>query len=55
MMVNAPMLRLDFHDENDQKLEIKKIYHQSVAQNQKSELTPQEVQRAAIARAAENK
>ncbi|MEN0057150.1 MAG: hypothetical protein AAGC65_25960 [Mucilaginibacter sp.] len=55
MVANAAMLRIDFHDENGQKLDIKKVNRQSFEQSQKSELSPQEVQRAAIAKAAEAK
>lgn len=55
MTLNAPMLRLDFHDENGQKLEVKKIFRQSFEQSQQTNLSPQEVQRAAIAKAAAEK
>ncbi|MFB9843957.1 hypothetical protein [Mucilaginibacter ginsenosidivorans] len=55
MTLNAPMLRLDFHDENGQKLDVKKVFRQSLQQGQQNNKTPQEVQRAAIAKAAAEK
>ena len=44
------MMRIDFYDENGQKLDIKPVNRQAFGQSQKSDLSPQEVQRAAIAK-----
>lgn len=53
MVANPKMMRLDFYDSNGQNLIVRKVEKQD--QTQKAEMTPQEVQRAAIARAAEQK
>ncbi|QKJ32827.1 hypothetical protein HQ865_24745 [Mucilaginibacter mali] len=55
MVANPKMARLDFYDTNGQILMVRKIEKQAVDQTQKTEMTPQEVQRAAIARAQEEK
>lgn len=55
MVVNAPMMRIDFYDENGQKLDIKPANRQAFEQSQKSDISPQEVQRAAMAKASSAK
>ncbi|GAA4909962.1 hypothetical protein [Mucilaginibacter defluvii] len=55
LVANAAMMRLDFFDENGQKLDVKKVNRQAFEQSQQNDLSPQEVQRQAIARAAEQK
>jgi hypothetical protein len=55
VVANPRMMRLDFYDTDGQKLTVRPVEKQDVAQTQKTEMTPQEVQRNAIARAAENK
>lgn len=55
MVANAPMMRIDFYDENGQKLDIKPVNRQAFEQSQKSDLSPQEVQRAAMAKVAQAK
>jgi len=55
MVANPRMARLDFYDGNGQSLIVRKVEKQAVDQTQKADLTPQEVQKAAIARAAEQK
>jgi hypothetical protein len=53
LVANPRMARLDFYDSNGQSLIVRKVEKQAVDQTQKVEMTPQEVQKAAIARAAE--
>ena len=53
MVANPRMARLDFYDSNGQSLIVRKVEKQAVDQTQKVEMKPQEVQKAAIARAAE--
>jgi hypothetical protein len=53
MVANPRMARLDFYDANGQSLIVRKVERQALAQTQKTELSPQEVQKAAIARAAD--
>lgn len=53
VVANPRMMRLDFYDANGQSLVVRKVEKQAVSQTQKAEITPQEVQKAAIARAAE--
>ncbi|WP_114941370.1 hypothetical protein [Mucilaginibacter endophyticus] len=55
MVANAPMMRIDFYDENGQKLDIKPVNRQGFEQSQKSDLSPQEVQRAAMAKVTQAK
>jgi hypothetical protein len=55
MVANPRMMRLDFYDGNGQSLIVRKVERQALDQTQKVEMTPQEVQKAAIARAAEQK
>jgi hypothetical protein len=55
MVANPRMARLDFYDGNGQSLIVRKAEKQAVDQTQKAEMTPQEVQKAAIARVAEQK
>jgi hypothetical protein len=55
MVANPRMARLDFYDSNGQSLIVRKVEKQAVDQTQKAEMTPQEVQKVAIARAAEQK
>ncbi|MES2376052.1 MAG: hypothetical protein V4553_05725 [Bacteroidota bacterium] len=55
MTANPKMMRLDFYDSNGQSLIVRKVEKQAVDQTQKVEMTPQEVQRAAKAQAAEQK
>ena len=55
MVANPRMMRLDFYDSNGQSLIVRRVEKQAVDQTQKVEMTPQEVQKAAIARAAEQK
>jgi hypothetical protein len=55
LVANPRMARLDFYDSNGQSLIVRKVEKQAVDQTQKVEMTPQEVQKAAIARAAEQK
>ena len=55
LVANPRMARLDFYDSNGQSLIVRKAEKQAVDQTQKVEMTPQEVQKAAIARAAEQK
>lgn len=55
MVANPRMARLDFYDGNGQSLIVRKREKQAVEQTQKVEMTPQEVQKASIARAAEQK
>ncbi|MGF7080468.1 hypothetical protein [Mucilaginibacter sp. UYCu711] len=50
VVANPRMMRLDFYDAAGQKMELKKVDKQAVNQTQKVELTPQQVQQAAIAR-----
>lgn len=55
MVANPRMMRLDFYDSKGQSLIVRKVQKQAVDETQKAEMTPQEVQRAAIAKAAEQK
>jgi len=55
LVANPRMARLDFYDSTGQSLIVRKVEKQAVDQTQKVEMTPQEIQRAAIARAAEQK
>jgi hypothetical protein len=55
LVANPRMARLDFYDSNGQTLIVRKVEKQALDQTQKVEMTPQQVQRAAIARAAEQK
>lgn len=55
LVSNAAMLRLDFFDENGVKLDIKKVNRQAFEQSQQSDLSPQEVQRQAVAKGVEQK
>jgi len=55
MVANPKMARLDFYDSDGQILTVRKVEKQAVDQTQKTEMTPQEVQKAAIARAQEQK
>jgi hypothetical protein len=55
LVANPRMARLDFYDSTGQSLIVRKVDKQAVDQTQKVEMTPQEIQRAAIARAAEQK
>jgi hypothetical protein len=55
LVANPRMARLDFYDSNGQSLIVRKVEKQAVDQTQKVGMTPQEVQKAAIARAAEQK
>lgn len=50
---NPRMARLEFYDRNGQSLVVRKVEKQVLGQSEKAEMTPQEVQKAAIARAAE--
>ncbi|OOQ60021.1 hypothetical protein [Mucilaginibacter pedocola] len=53
VVANPRMMRLDFYDADGQNLSVRKVEKQAVSQTQAPEMTPQEVQKAAIARAAE--
>ncbi|MEO3404995.1 hypothetical protein AAFN85_13900 [Mucilaginibacter sp. CAU 1740] len=53
VVANPRMMRLDFYDANGQNLNVRKVEKQKVSQTQAVEMTPQEVQKAAVARAAE--
>jgi len=53
MVANPKMARLEFYDTNGQMLSVRKVEKQAVDQTQAKEMTPQEVQKAAIARGAE--
>jgi len=53
MVANPKMLRFDFYDEQGQSLVVRKVEKKALDETQKVEMTPQEVQRAAIAKAAE--
>jgi hypothetical protein len=55
VVANPRMVRLDFYDANGQKLTVEKVEKQALKQNEKEELTPQQVQQQAIARAAAQK
>jgi hypothetical protein len=55
MVANPKMARLDFYDSDGQSLLVRKEQKQALDETQKVEMTPQEVQRTAIARAAEQK
>jgi hypothetical protein len=55
LVANPRMARLDFYDSNGQSLIVRKMEKQAVDQTQKVEMSPQEVQKAAIARAAGQK
>jgi hypothetical protein len=55
MVANPRMARLDFYDSNGQSLIVRKLQKQAVEETQKTELSPQEVQRAAMTKAAEQK
>jgi len=55
MVANPRMARLDFYDSNGQSLIVRKVEKQAVDLTQKVEMTPHEIQKAAIARAAEQK
>jgi hypothetical protein len=55
LVANPRMARLDFYDSTGQSLIVRKVEKQAVDQTQKVEMTPQEVQKAAIARAADQK
>jgi hypothetical protein len=52
LVVNPRMTRLDFYDANGQSLIVRKVEKQAVSQTETVELTPQQVQQAAIAKAA---
>jgi hypothetical protein len=53
MVANPRMARLDFYDSAGQSFIIRKVQKQAVEETQKTELSPQEVQKAAIAKASE--
>lgn len=53
MVANPKMVRFDFYDEQGQSLVVRKAEKKALDETQKVEMTPQEVQRAAIAKAAE--
>ncbi|MDN3548977.1 hypothetical protein [Mucilaginibacter aquaedulcis] len=53
MVANPRMVRLDFYDSDGQSLIVRKLQKQALDETQKTGMTPQEIQRAAIARAAE--
>lgn len=53
VVANPRLMRLDFYDSKGQSLIVRQVEKQAIDQTQKVEMTPQEVQRAAIARAAE--
>ncbi|WP_158557125.1 hypothetical protein [Mucilaginibacter conchicola] len=53
VVANPRMMRLDFYDDKGQSLVVRKVDKQAVSQSQEKEMTPQEVQKAAIAKAAE--
>ncbi|MEO3402793.1 hypothetical protein AAFN85_02760 [Mucilaginibacter sp. CAU 1740] len=53
VVANPRMMRLDFYDDKGQSLIVRKAEKQAMSQTEKAEMTPQEVQKAAIARAAE--
>jgi hypothetical protein len=55
IVANPRMMRFDFYDGNGQAMVVRQSEKQKVAQTEKVEMTPQEVQRAAIAKAAEQK
>ena len=55
LVANPRMARLDFYDSNGQSLIVRKVEKQAVDQTQNVGMTPQEVQKAAIARAAKEK
>ncbi|MFD0765399.1 hypothetical protein ACFQZI_11095 [Mucilaginibacter lutimaris] len=55
VVANPRMMRLDFYDDKGQSLVVRQVEKQAVSQSQKADMTPQEVQKAAIARAAEQK
>jgi len=55
MVANPRMTRLDFYDRNGQSLIVRKVEKQAAEQTQKADMTPQEVQKAAISRTAEQK
>ncbi|RKR82066.1 hypothetical protein BDD43_2233 [Mucilaginibacter gracilis] len=55
IVANPRMMRFDFYDSNGQTMVVRQVEKQKLAQTEKAELTPQEVQRAAIAKAAEQK
>lgn len=55
IVANPRMMRFDFYDSNGQTMVVRQVEKQKLAQTEKMELTPQEVQRAAIAKAAEQK
>jgi len=56
VVANPRMLRLDFYDDKGQSLIVRKVVEkQAISQSQTVEMTPQEVQRAALAQAAEQK
>src|SRR3569833_566318 len=53
MVANPKMVRFDFYDDKGQSLVVRKVEKKALDETQKVEMTPQEVQRAAIAKAAE--
>jgi len=55
MVANPRMMRLDFFDSDGQRMSVRKVTKEEIAQSQKNEMSPQEVQKAAIARAAEQR
>lgn len=55
MVANPKMARLDFYNSKGQALIVRKVQKQAVDESQKAEITPQEVKRAAIVKAAEQK
>jgi len=55
VVANPRMMRLDFYDGKGQAMAVRKVEKQAAGQTQQAEMTPQEIQRAAIARAAEQK
>ncbi|MBL4674676.1 MAG: hypothetical protein JKY70_00455 [Mucilaginibacter sp.] len=53
VVANPRMMRLDFYDEAGQSLIVRKVEKQAIGQYHKVEMTPQEIQKVAIAKAAE--
>lgn len=52
IVANPKMQRVDFFDENGQNLLVRKVQKQAVSQTPQPEMTPQQVQQVAIAKAA---
>lgn len=55
IVANPRMMRFDFYDSNGQSMVVRQSEKQKVAQTEKTEMTPQQVQQVAIAKAAEQK